>query len=237
MTAKPVKNLAIATLFFAVCLLSGCAEQPPPPSSNNDDVITPEYSPRDGGEIGGGAGSKICVLAGLIPGALYRISFDVQLPGGGGYILEHTLRADDSGDINVPNVPAEVDCHKFQITLLPTPTRTATAIAGIPPKESSQHPPRLFHSAATPGGHLSGLKSNSLYLVVRAKNFYSEANFLRNFAALSSFKSTGRWAPPKGRAGRKKSDTPSVASPMPARSFFSTRRYFLPRLHTTRRPS
>jgi hypothetical protein len=133
MTAKTVKNLAIATLFFAVCLLSGCAEQPPPPSSNNDDVITPEYSPRDGGVIGGGAGSKTCSYTGLIPDALYEILYDVQLPGSGGYILEHKLRADNSGDINVPNVPAEADCHKFQITLLATPT-PPPPMAGIPPE-------------------------------------------------------------------------------------------------------
>ena len=74
MTAKTVRNLAVATLFFAACLLSGCAEQPSQsPPSDTDNAITPEYSPRDGGE-GGGGSTQTCVLSGLTPDATYKLS-------------------------------------------------------------------------------------------------------------------------------------------------------------------
>lgn len=133
MTAKPVKNLALATLILAVCLSSGCAEQPSPQSTNNDDVITPEYSPRDGGEVGGGTGSQTCVLTGLQPGALYKLSYEVQQEGGGGYVAVIERIANASGEVEVPNVPAEIDCRQVNVTLLATPT-PVPPMAGIPPE-------------------------------------------------------------------------------------------------------
>ena len=133
MTAKTVKNLAAATLFLAVCLSSGCAEQPSPQSTNNDDVITPEYSPPEEGIIGGGPGSKTCVLTDLQPNALYEFSYEVQLSGGGGYVGVIELRTNASGEVEVPNVPAEVDCNKIEISLKSAPT-PQPPIAGMPPE-------------------------------------------------------------------------------------------------------
>ena len=132
MTAKTVRNLALATLFLAGCLSSGCAEQPSPQSTNNDDVITPEYSPQDGGG-GGGGSTQTCVLAGLTPGATYELSYEVQQPGGGGYTAVRQETANALGEVPFPNVPVEIDCHAIKVTPLATPT-PQPPIAGMPPE-------------------------------------------------------------------------------------------------------
>lgn len=101
-------------------------------STNNDDVITPEYSPQDGG--GGVSGSKqTCVLTGLTPGVRYELSYEVQQPGGGGYTAVREETANALGEVPFPNVPTEVDCHAIKVTPLATPT-PQPPIAGMPPE-------------------------------------------------------------------------------------------------------